>query len=203
MRRVRSITVLAASALVLAGCTSGDEPEPGHSPQGSTTPSAQADSWTVDSLGDALLDPSVLDAKPVASVSGTVTSEKGDWDVQVDVLGVQADADGTDLTYVLRSTDGSTTEVDRRPWGDGRDIWNDTRSIVLVAPGGERLLPYTGYISSREGADDFCACGMMPRSVGEGDLMGALLPPLPAGTTTVTLELPGLEPLADVPVTWR
>lgn len=203
MRHARDLTVLAVAALALAGCTPGDAPDPDVAPSGASSTPEQAEEWTVESLADALLAPDVLDVEPVATVTGTVASERGDWEVQVDVLEVLADEHGTDLSYVLRSPDGATTEVDRRPWGDGRDIWNDTRSIVLVAPDGERLLPYTGYTTSRDGADAFCACGLMPRSLGEGDLLGALLPPLEAGTSTVTLELPGLEPLADVPVTWR
>ncbi len=203
MRPVRSLALGGAVALAfaLSGCT-GDADDTPTSSSAPTTDATQESQWTVDSLAAAVLEQDVQDVDPVAHASGTVSSTKGDWDVEIDVLSVLSDAHGTDLVYVLRSPDGVVQDIDRRPWGDGRDIWNDTRSIVIVDQGGERLLPYTGYTAS-DRADDFCACGKMPQSVGEGDVLGALLPPLDPATTTVTIEFPGLEPLTDVPVTRR
>jgi len=200
MRVTRTGVVSGAVVLVLlAGCSADATPTPTTAPSGSAE--AEEPQWTVESLAEAVLESDVLGAEPVAGTSGTVASAKGDWDVQVDVLSVTADAQGTDLVYVLRSTDDGVTDVDRRPWGDGRDIWNDTRSIVVVDAGGERLLPYTGYTAGDTTSDDFCACSQMPMSIGEGDVLAALLPPLAEGTTEVTIEFPGLEPLVAVPVT--
>lgn len=203
----RGAVVGALAVLLLAGCTA-DEAPPQPEPTSDPTPDAdtdEADDWTVESLGAAILEEDLVEGvEPVATATGTVTSIGGEWEVQVDVLSVTADEDGTDLTYVLRSPDGVVADGDRHAWGDGRKIYNDTRSIAILDEEGEaRLQPYTGYTSFDRDSQAFCACSSMPSSVGEGDVLGALLPPLDPATTSVTVEFPGFEPLTDVPVTRR
>lgn len=195
-------------ALTLTACTAEEAPGPEPVPT-STTESPDAPEqppWTVESLAEAILEPEhdpVDDGAPLAAVSGSVQTLGGEWAAEIAVLGLVAHEAGTDLRYVLRSIDGDLDDADRFAWGDGRKIWNDTRSVAVFEEGAEvRLLPYTGHASPIANSGDmFCTCSQMPMTVGEGDVLGALLPPLAPGTSTVTIEFPGFDPLTDVPVT--
>lgn len=213
MRRARSPELLSPeqrlSALllpalvclaVLTGCTDADD-EPrqgsgGSSPTVSASPADPARALTDELLADA--------ERPaaVATATGVLTVGRTPVDVAVDVLELRA----TEATTLLRWRLRSPGEQRVSTFGSSmaRPGLTDTRGIVVTdQTGGARLQPYT-YESADTGTfpgDVFCACSSLPRSVGpDGVVLTAVLPPLDAVTTSVDVLLPGIAPMAGVPV---
>lgn len=205
-RRLMLVSV-PVGGIVLTGCTSDAEPAPEAATRApSETTVLPEQIWTVETLAETILEgEGPAPVEPIVSVSGTVNSLGGEWDVQVDVLSVTASPNGTELFYVLRSPDGAVAEADRFAWGDGSKIWNDTRSVAIYDEEADVWLqPYTSpYHRVTDPGDAFCVCSNMPSAVGEADYLSALLPPLSEGVDTVTIDFPGLELVEDVPVSRR
>lgn len=191
--------VAAATACVLAvllvGCTSDDAQPP--APTSAASATGDGSQLTVEQYAAAVLDaPDDQDGDVLGTTSGTV--EKSE--IEVEVLAVVAHDAGTDL---LLRVDGEH-RGSFSGWSDSRGVHNDLRAVSVVDDGsGWRLRPYT-IRDADDKLDLGCACAPFPtRLTGSGADVHALLPPLTAGTRSVTVELPGLDPVTDVPVTWR
>lgn len=195
MRHVRNGAVVAlAAVLVVGGCTS-DSPEPTSSGSASS-PAGDEHDYTVEGFAEEVLaDDTLGELEDVGAVSGAV----GDGQVEVQVVEVLADADGAELVMVLRGD----ASGEMHTWSDSRGVYPDIRAVDVVdTSSGWRLQPYTILDADGKVPVD-CACAEFPqRLTDDGEVVHALLPPLTAGTTSVTVEIPGLEPVADVPVTW-
>ncbi len=201
MRRLLLPVLLCA--LVLSGCTDGDdEPRPGGgpadgSPSASASPQDPAQALTDELLADAEALPAV------ATAQGVLTVNQAQVAVAVDVLEVRAGEATTLLRWRLRSA--GEQRVDSFSSSMSRAGLQDTRGIVVTdAAGGTRLQPYTYQApdTTTFRGDPFCACSTLPRTVGpEGVVLDAVLPPLDPAATTVDVLLPGIAPLRGAPVT--
>jgi|GEM_PF-925284 len=199
MRAARVAGVLLAVGVLVAGCTS--DPGPGPEPTGGSTTASGSTGYTVEEfaaevLGDGA--PDELDV--VGQVSGTLPDGEP---VQVGVVAVRADASGTTLELTVR---GDFALGSMRGWSSGPlRSYDDIRGVEVVdeSAGGWRLQPYT--LRQDDEPENHCACAMFPRTLQEDRpvTLSAVLPPLPAGVTTVTVAVPGLDPVTSVPVTWE
>ncbi|UZN02152.1 hypothetical protein [Cellulomonas sp. S1-8] len=196
MRRVGSAAAACLLTVLLVGCTSDEAPGP--TPTGTSEATAEDEAQlTVEEYAAAVL---AGDDLPDADVLGETSGTVEDTPIDVQVLAVVADPAGTDLVLRLDGEHRGSFSG----WSDSRGVHNDLRGVSVVDEGsGWRLRPYT--IQDSDGLQDLgCACAPFPsRLSGGGADVHALLPPLTAGTQTVTVELPGLDPVTDVPVTWR
>ncbi|KSW29357.1 hypothetical protein [Cellulomonas sp. B6] len=198
MSRTTVVAALAAGVLLVAGCSS-DEPAPAPSSSGgaATADAGQDHDYTVEGFASSVLGDGTLDdLEDVGSASGEIEGGQ----VEAQIVSVVADAAGTELVVVLRGDDtGSPSR-----WSESRGVFTDVRGVEVVdEAAGWRLQPYTILDVSGE-SDLGCACSEFPYRLGEdGTVVQALLPPLTEGTTSVTVALPGLEPVPGVAVTWR
>lgn len=197
MSGVRAVAALVVAGALLVGCTSTPEPE---DPR--PTSSKDADSgYTVEEFAAEVLGDGAPPAPDtVAEVSGTLSDGEP---VEVGVVAVRADESGTTLELTVR---GEYELGSMRGWSSAPlRNFDDIRGVEVVdeAAGGWRLQPYT--LRQGEEQENHCACGKFPLTL-EGDRsvgLSAVMPALPAGTTTVTVAVPGLDPVTSVPVTWE
>ncbi|MGN8025998.1 hypothetical protein [Microbacterium sp. 22242] len=192
MSRGALIPVAAAAALsiALAGCTSSPAPKPSPTASGSSTLSA------------ADVAAKIAAAKPstasIAHVTGTLaTSGVG---VRIDVEQVRALADSTMIVWRLSTASGTKQDVSTFQFAVAPDT--DGRNIALSVGGGATTVrPYTFRYQNRTGQGSSCLCGDIgPDTDGTGQQLYALMPPLPAGTKTVDVSMPGFDVMKDVPV---
>jgi hypothetical protein len=189
MTRVRAGTVALAAVVALCACT-GSEPSTGASP-------SDGGPTDVKALTAELL--AMTPVEPVATGPGVLAGPTGGpVEVVVDVLEVRAEAESTELRWLLRGP--GDEQLDVYTSALSRDLLFDTRQVGVEVDG-RRLQAYTYDVPSSE-SDLGCACSRLPAQVGsDGRILTALLPPLPAGARTVAVVVPGVVVLEQVPVT--
>jgi len=196
--RSRVMTVaVAVLALAVAGCTS-DDPQP--SPTASRTAAATPDGQTVEGFAREMLE--LATTSGVDEDLGTASGPVGKGTVDVRVVAMTADETGSELVLALT---GATSSGDMTDWSASRGIYTDVRGIVVSGPESAwKLKAYTIPDEEHKTPVD-CTCSRFPKTTTADDpfQVRALLPPLEDGTSSVTVEIPGLDPITDVPVTWR
>ena len=198
MRPPRTAALAVATAvMLLAGCTS-DVPHGGGTP----APSATRQSWTRADLEAAVFAPAEADpAGAAAPVSGAIPDRISPIPAELRVTEVVAGPASTTVRFTLRGTGGAPAQVDLAAFNAARPLTDDIRDIVLIdVTGDRRLRPFVGF-SVVDADVSLCGCADSPASVSarERSLSG-VFPPLAAGTTAVTVQVPGFPPVADVPV---
>ena len=203
---VKLTTALATAlvALSLAGCSS-DSPAPVKSSSGShgsvsssgtsTSGRSAAEAAIAEVMGSG-------DNLPVLGTShGTLEASSGKSSVIAEILQVKNSAQATQVTWRLKSASGAT--ADTRSFQFARPPLFDTRLLGVVDPATKKIYhPYTYVPAQGDGSDTSCVCSELPNSVDTtGTVLYAVLPPLPSGTTTVNVTLPGFAAVTGVKVT--
>lgn len=206
MRNRRALVTAALVAVLAAGCTGGTEPDDGDAtPRPSSTTAA---ALSVEQFAESVLSsPEVTSQEagldePLATFTAPVAASADRvYDVEVTVVALTASDVGADLTFSMRTADGSDgSRSEHYSWGTSTR--SDLRSIELRVDAQSALKPYTIMSQPDIEQDALCACSDFPKKVtGASQVRGALFPPLPAGTSQVQLAFPGAEPVT-VPVTW-
>lgn len=209
--RVVAALTAAAAALVVSGCTvggaepvepTGDAAPPvtdGSSDDGPSarpSPEETPEGDSPEEISADLLSADLQEPEPLGSVSATVPPQ--DIETTMEVLEVRRVDDGTFVR--LRFTAPSQTyNVGPTTFASDRfGTLSFVRDMYLDDPaGGTRYLPLQ--------FEDFraaCVCPYKPMEIGpEPQVVSALFPDLPEGTTTVDLNLAGTDlTLTGLPV---
>ncbi|GAB3614212.1 hypothetical protein [Humibacter ginsengisoli] len=192
------VVVAAAAALVLAlcGCTGPTHP----SSTTSATPSAGATELPVkDAIAKIMANGKDL---PVLGTSNGTINGPGDQPAKVvaQVLQVSATSDATLVVWRLGSATHqtvSTTSIQL-----SHPPLFDTRLLGVVDPRAKiTYRPYTYVPIQGNGEDNSCLCSDLPSQVdGEGELLYAVVPPLPSSVKSVDLTLPGFADIKGIKV---
>lgn len=208
MRVCRALVVSTLVVGLAAGCTSGTEPDDERPTGGVASPTAADDLSVEDFAASILGSEDVTDDEagltdPLATLTVPVSaSSSQQYDVEVTVVALSASDRGTDLTFSLRTADGTDgPRSEHYSWGTSSQ--SDLRSLELRPSDDSTLKPYTVMNKPDIELDALCACSDFPKDVaGSSQVRTALFPPLPAGTSQVALAFPGAEPVT-VPVSWE
>ena len=198
----RAGAVVVGGLLVLAACTGGDDPDPGPA-----TPSAEeteaADGWTREDLTAAVFEGDIGTSQVLGTAEGQVVGPSSAFPASVEVTEVHAGSSSTLVRFTLRNVDDSDPLLPLEGFNARTPLTRDVRDIALVdAAANVRLQPFLAVPQSGERNESFCTCAAAPLQMSqEGQLLSATFPPLDAGTTTVSLELPNFSVIEDLPVT--
>ncbi len=197
--RLAAAIAAAAAALAVSGCTVGgadpEEPTGDAAPPVTTSDEAPApteedtpDGPTPEEISAGLLAAAAQEEEPLGSVSAPVPPQ--DVATTLDVLEVRRVEDGTFVRLRLTAPDGAYN-VGPTTFASGRfGTQYFVRDMYLDdVAGGTRFLPLQ-FEDSRAA----CVCPYKPLEVGpEPQVVNALFPALPEGTTTVDLSLAGTD----------
>lgn len=205
--RWRALAVSVAVVSVgLTGCSGGGASTSSPSASGSSaatgkgpsTPSSQGSS--VHAVVKRIM--STTDGgAPIATAKGRMEGVGKDVPMIAQVLAIRSTADATVLVWKLKSGTGgkvvtSSSRLSHPPLFD-------TRLLSIVdGSDGKTYYPYT-YVPEGQGfgSDTGCLCSDVPYSTNtEGTVMHAVLPPLPAGTDSVSVKIPGFATMRSVKV---
>lgn len=201
---------LALSALLLAGCTGGDDPAPdGTTPDGTTTgsPAPPEQPSGTEAAGPptmpAWVDPELAGLDPNSlEVLGSATAEldHADAPVTVEVLRVQRYDRGLDLTFRLTPDEEVSSQKFAQLFSfDHRST--EVNGVRLIS-GEEYVAPLT-YRADPEWdiADVRCLCSKVPRLLGtEGLVLRASFPDFDGTVDSVSVAVPGFEAIEGIPV---
>ena len=205
MRRARTVVaavvlLLVAGAVVFVACRPGDAAAPAPTGSASAEPPTSS-SMTTEEFEAALFDGDVGTATPVGTVEGELTDPPDRVPARVDVTQVLADEHSTLVRFTLATPDGQPADLGLPVFNQRYLLARDIRDVALVDPVAEqRYQPFIG-VGVVDDQDLLCACSTAPLSVSEGVQLTATFPPLDPSTETVTLEVPWLPALEDLPVT--
>jgi len=199
---------LLAAALVVAGCTGDDAPEPTASGSGSTsTPGATATGLAGPTVADveAMAGQQVGETEPMKVVEGEIPDTgDGTFAAQAGVVAVEAGESSTRLVVTLRTTSGAEETVPLDAFNEWSPLTMDVRDLSVTDPAAQTvLLPYLGLAEGKTPPDGtFCLCSASPKTLdGDWVTVYATLPPLDPATTTVSVDVPGFPTVTEVPVT--
>lgn len=204
MRACRALVPTVAVAALAAGCTGGDAPDVRVT---ADTAAPTREELTVEGFAASVLTEQQVTkeeagtADPLATVTVPVGPSATElYDVEATVVALSASERGTDLTFSVRTADGSQgRRSEDYSWGVSAR--SDLRSVELRPDADTALKPYTVMSQPDIEQDALCACVGFPKIVtGDAQVLAALFPPLPPGATEVALAFPGAEPVT-VPVT--
>lgn len=211
MRPAAGAAVLAALLSVAVSGCSGSSPSSSTSSSGSThdgSQSATSSAGGSGTKGGSAADDAIAkvmgssDKLPVLATShGTLDAAVGSSSVVAEVLQVMTSPQATRVTWRLKSA--TADEADTKSYQLARPPLFDTRLLGVVDPKTKKTFhPYTYVPMSRDdGQDNACACSSLPDSVNDkGTVLFAVLPPLPTGTTSVNVTLPGFKTMTGVKV---
>ena len=143
------------------------------------------------------------DAPAVGTATGDVPVGGGATrSVVADALSVDAYPDRTLVRFTLASGDGQEIRLEAYSLA-GAD-WNlgYVEGLAVVDPGSEQRLSSYREADREKGESAFQTCSAKPKSLGaEKFPQTCVLPPLDPATATVTLEIPDLPAIENVPVT--
>lgn len=212
MRASRAV-VLSAAALLTLGVAGCSDDSPSTVTSSTVTSSAGSSSAAVPSSGtSSAKGPSAADAAiakvmgssdklPVLATSrGSLKASGGSSTVVAEILQVMRSPQATRVTWRLKSA--SSTTANTKSFQFARPPLFDTRLLGLVDPKTKSTLhPYTFVPAGGNGLDNGCACSSLPDSVNAaGTVLYAVLPPLPVGTSSVNVTLPGFTTMTGVKV---
>jgi len=202
MGRAGRAAAVVVGLLVLAGCTGGDEPDEG-APQTPTADATQApDGWTRAELATAVFEGDIGTAEVLGRADGQVVGPSTSFPATVEVTAVEAGTSSTLVRFTLRNVDDSDPLLPLEGFNSRTPMTRDVRDIALVdADANVRLQPFLAVPQSGDRTESFCTCAAAPLQMSqEGQLLSATFPPLDAGTTTVSLELPNFPVIEGLPV---
>jgi hypothetical protein len=195
------MTVLAsaATAMVLALCACS---APSPSSTTSATPGGTASDPQQLSAKDAVTKIMATPKTPkvLGAARGTLEAATGTSSVVAQVLRVQAGPASTLVVWRLKSA--SNARVESKSFQLARPPLMDTRLLGLVDTATNTTYrPYT-YIPAQGNGDDLgCACSDLPDDVdANGDVLYAIVAPLPRSVTTVDVTLPGFDTMKKIPI---
>ncbi|NKX92130.1 hypothetical protein HF995_02390 [Sanguibacter hominis ATCC BAA-789] len=207
-QRARGALCLLAAALLVAGCTGDDAPEPTASGSVSTpTPGATATELEGPTVADveAMAGEQVGETEPMKVVEGEIPDTgDGTFDAQAGVVAVEAGESSTRLVVTLRTTSGAEETVPLDAFNEWSPLTMDVRDLSVTDPAAQTvLLPYLGLAEGKTPPDGtFCLCSASPKTLdGDWVTVYATLPPLDPATTTVSVDVPGFPTVTEVPVT--
>ncbi len=193
-----AVAALALSAM-LAACSS-DDPSPKPAPTEAVATQA-SDEWTVEEVERAVLEGDIGTSSVLATVTGALVDGPRSIPAEVEVTEVAADEASTLVRFTLRGVDDSSPTLPLTFFNQLRPLADDIRDVAIVDAGaGLRLLPFVG-VSQVNADKTLCSCSGSPARMSQvGQPLSATFPPLDAGTTTISLELPGFPVVEDLPV---
>lgn len=207
---MKAVALSAAAVLTLgiAGCSKGSSHGAASSGNGSSGAVSSAAGSSGAARSTSAADAAIAKVMgssnnlPVlASAGGTLKSSTGSSAVVAEVLQVMTAPQATRVTWRLKSASSATANT--KSFQLARPPLFDTRLLGLVNPQTKVTLhPFTFVPDGGNGMDNGCACSSLPDSVNAtGTVLYAVLPPLPAGTSSVNVTLPGFTTMTGVQVT--
>lgn len=202
--RVVLATVLLI-AFSVSACTSGeDTPDQPLTPTStnSTTDAPAPEAKTPEQIAQEI-EEQVLVREPEHVVSGELKSGPSAFSAELAVLGVEAAENSTRLVLALRSTTGAEETLDLAAFNEHTPLNPGIRDVSLTDPKAERILkPYLAFADGNGAEASFCLCSDSPKTLNDTWFtVYATMPKLDPATTTVTVTVPGFEPVQDVAVT--
>ena len=201
MRIVRRAACVAAAVLVLAGCADAQDepavPEPGAPSSAGAEPGRAAEDVAAEIFG------SVTDVEPLAEADGVVTDGPRQTPVRVAVETVDASPESTLVTFTLYGTQQEEESLPLGAFNSTRMLKMDIRDVSIVDQDAQvRYAPYLGYEEGETVADaGFCMCSTAPKTVDtDGLTLYATYPPLAESSGSITLDIPGFDPIQGLPV---
>lgn len=205
MRRVWGVVagvggLLVVGAVVLVAC-GGDDGDPAPAPTAGATQEPSAPSMTTEEFEAALFAGDVGTTQVVGSVDGELTDPPDQVPARVDVTQVLADEHSTLVRFTLATPDGAPADLGLSVFNQRYLLARDIRDVALVDPvAQQRYQPFIG-VGVTDEENLLCACSTAPLTFSAGVPLTATFPPLDPSTETVTLEVPWLPLLEDLPVT--
>jgi hypothetical protein len=190
--RTAPLAGLALVGLLLAGCTASPDPEP--------KPTATSDTGLTAKEVAAKIAETTLPTTSLADATGTINGPDTSVPVRIDVEEVRALTDSTMLVWRLSTASGTQEDISSFQFAVAPFL--DTRNVALVVDDGATTLrPYTFQYRNDSQQPMSCLCAKPAHAAdGTGLQLFALMPPLPKGTKTVEVAVPGFDPMKDVPV---
>lgn len=201
--RMRLVAVcagaLALTGMSLAGCTTPTA----HHARATPSASAHDDALSAKAATKKIMASSDK-AKAIASANGSIDAGGATTAsaVVADILKIDRLPDSTVLTWRLKSASGGT--VPTNSFQLSKPPFLDTRYVGLVdASTKKTYFAYTyAPANQSDGQDVACLCSHIPDEVGgDGTVLTAVTPPLPASVDTVDVTIPGFDTITDVTVT--
>lgn len=198
--------VLVVVALVVFAACSGGGESPSPEPTGSAS-SAPVDEaaagWTRQEIATALFEGDLGTVEDLGTAVGELVGPSSSFPAEVTVTQVSAGRASTLVRFTLANVDDSDPLLPLHAFNAARPLTRDIRDVALVDPAQNlRFLPFLGQLDPDDPMKSFCTCSAAPLQMSqEGQLLSATFPPLPEGTTTVSLELPGFPLIENLPVT--
>ena len=185
--------VVIAAALALCACTAPSAPA-------SNTPAATAGAGLSPKAAAAKVMAGQKDHAVIASAKGTLESNGVASPVIAQVLDVRATATATVVTWRLKSASTSRGRV--VSFQLARPPLTDTRLLGIVDTATDTTYrPYTYTPAKGNGEDLACACSTLPDYVDSiGEVLYAVMPPLPKSVAKVDVTLPGFDTMKAVAV---
>ncbi|WP_127126624.1 hypothetical protein [Georgenia sp. SYP-B2076] len=197
----RRAACVAAAVLVLAGCTNAGREPTAPEPGGPSGASAEPGKTTEDVA--AAVFGSVADVEPLAEADGVVTDGPRRTPVRVAVETVDASPESTLVTFTLYGTQQEEEPLPLDAFNSTRMLMMDVRDVSIVDQDAQvRYAPYLGYEEGETLADaGFCMCSTAPKTVNlDGITLYATYPPLAESSRSITLDIPGFDPIEGLPV---
>jgi hypothetical protein len=198
---VAAAAVAAAALLSLSACTAPDD----HSPASSRAPSAASSSTGASQLPvkDAIKKIMAKgSAFPVLGTSDGTLNGPGEQPVKLvtEVLQVRASQEQTLVVWRLKSATDQT--VLTTSFQLAHPPLTDTRLLGIVDPKTKTTYrPYTYVPIVGNGEDSSCLCSKLPEQIdGSGEILYAVVPPLPKAVKSVDVTLPGFETISGIRV---
>lgn len=197
VKRRPFVIAAAAAALVLAlcGCTATGHP----ASTASVMPSAGATDMPVkDAIAKIMA--KAKDLPVLGTSNGTLDGPGATVKVVAQVLQVKAMTDETLVVWRLKSA--TDQAVLTTSFQLSHPPLSDTRLLGVVDPKAKTTYrPYTYVPIEGDGRDNSCLCSDLPYQVdGNGEVLYAVVPPLPASVTSVDVTLPGFADVKGVKV---
>lgn len=207
----RSSQVLGALVLglLLVGCSETPDPtsttnlgSQSASPEPSSTPSPTA--LSAQELTEQTFDSF---AKPIslATAQGEIMGTGTDLiPATLSIESVTPGPTSSQLRFQLYADGPGEPAVNLSAFNEFTPLAADIRDVALeIEASGTRLLPLLGTRPGEPASSfSFCVCSDSPKTIdAEGITLDATFAPLAANTTSVTVLIPGFEPITDVPVT--
>jgi hypothetical protein len=136
----------------------------------------------------------------LAQAHGSLATSTGTSKVVAQVLRIRATTTNTVVVWRLKSASGARAKT--TSFQLAHPPLMDTRLLGIVDTTTHTTYrPYT-YPPARGDGDDLdCTCNRLPDEVGRaGEVLTAVVPPLPRSATTVDVTLPGFARMKHVPV---
>lgn len=197
--KIRSAMVAAVAAVVLlalSACTTSTPPSP-------TSSAAETDVATQMPPKEAIAKIMAKGADlPVLGTSNGTLNGPANEPVKLvaELLQARATPDATLVVWRLKSATDQTVLTTSSQLA--HPPLSDTRLLGVVDPKTKTTYrPYTYVPIEGNGQDNSCLCSDLPYQVdGSGELIYAVVPPLPASATSVSVTIPGFETFTGIKV---